>query len=305
MDPPPQDNFLASMYQLWILSALDNIGQLKPLGRAMVEFPLDPVLSKMLVTSVDMGCSDEVMTIVSMLSVPAIFFRPKGREEISDQAREKFQVAESDHLTYLNVYTQWKINKYSSNWCTEHFVHVKSLRKVREVRSQLKLIMDSQKMSVLSCGNEWDIIRKCICAGYFHQAARLKGVGEYVQMRTGMPCFLHPSSSLYGMGYTPDYVVYHELLMTTREYMICVTSVEGEWLAELGPMFYAIKHSGGSHAENRVLDKQSLKQIEDEMETAGEEYKRVKQLKHLDANINKYFQNLILDRLLQAAFVHQ
>ena len=46
-----------------------------------------------------------------MLSVPSIFFRPKGREEESDQAREKFQVPESDHLTYLHVYQQWKINK--------------------------------------------------------------------------------------------------------------------------------------------------------------------------------------------------
>lgn len=47
-----------------------------------------------------------------MLSVPAIFFRPKGREEDSDAAREKFMVPESDHLTYLNVYQQWKRNGY-------------------------------------------------------------------------------------------------------------------------------------------------------------------------------------------------
>ena len=53
--------------------------------------------------------------IVSMLSVPAIFYRPKGREEDSDNAREKFQVPESDHLTYLNVYQQWKRNKYVIN----------------------------------------------------------------------------------------------------------------------------------------------------------------------------------------------
>ena len=52
--------------------------------------------------------------IVSMLSVPVIFYRPKGREEDSDSAREKFQVPESDHLTLLNVYQQWKKNKYSS-----------------------------------------------------------------------------------------------------------------------------------------------------------------------------------------------
>lgn len=53
--------------------------------------------------------------IVSMLSVPAIFFRPKGREEESDQAREKFQVPESDHLTFLHVYQQWKLNKWASD----------------------------------------------------------------------------------------------------------------------------------------------------------------------------------------------
>lgn len=47
-----------------------------------------------------------------MLSVPSIFYRPKGREEDSDNVREKFQVPESDHLTMLNVYNQWKQNKY-------------------------------------------------------------------------------------------------------------------------------------------------------------------------------------------------
>ena len=74
------------------------------------------------------------LVLVSMLSVPAIFFRPKGREEDSDAAREKFQVPESDHLTLLHVYNQWKTNKYSSSWCQKHFIHHKAMRKVREVR---------------------------------------------------------------------------------------------------------------------------------------------------------------------------
>lgn len=60
----------------------------------------------------------------------------------------------------------------------------------------------------------------------------------------GMPCHLHPSSALYGLGYTPDYVVYHELVFTSKEYMQCVSAVEPEWLAELGPMFFSIKVRG-------------------------------------------------------------
>jgi pre-mRNA-splicing factor ATP-dependent RNA helicase DHX38/PRP16 len=50
-----------SMYQLWILGALDNTGLLTQLGRQMVEFPLDPALSQMLITSVEMGCSSEIL----------------------------------------------------------------------------------------------------------------------------------------------------------------------------------------------------------------------------------------------------
>lgn len=46
----------------------------------MVEFPLDPALSKMLIVSCDMGCSSEILLVVSMLSVPAIFYRPKVQD---------------------------------------------------------------------------------------------------------------------------------------------------------------------------------------------------------------------------------
>ena len=43
----------------------------------MAEFPLEPQLSKMLIQSVHLGCSEEVLTIVSMLSVQNVFYRPK------------------------------------------------------------------------------------------------------------------------------------------------------------------------------------------------------------------------------------
>ena len=109
------------------------------------------------------------------------------------------------------------------------------MHKAQEVRSQLIDIMKAEKMELVSCGTNWDIVRKCICSAYFHQAARIKGIGEYVNIRTGMPCHLHPTSALYGLGYTPDYIVYHhELIMMSKEYMQCVTAVDPNWLAEMG-----------------------------------------------------------------------
>lgn len=84
-----------SMYQLWTLGALDNTGRMTDLGRKMVEFPLDPTLSKMVIQSEIMGCSTEILTIVSMLSVPSLFFRPRNREDEADARKEKFQVSET------------------------------------------------------------------------------------------------------------------------------------------------------------------------------------------------------------------
>lgn len=267
MDPPPQENIMNSLYQLWILGALDNTGDLTRTGRQMVEFPLDPSLSKMLLYAHEKGeCSTEVLILVSMLSVPSVFFRPKDRAEESDAAREKFFVPESDHLTLLNVYLRAKQYRFDSAWCTRHFIHSKGIRKAREVHAQLLDLMKQQKLVPRSCGGSWDAIRKSICAAYFYNSSKIKGIGEYINMLTGIPSGLHPSSALFGLGYTPDYVCYHELISTTKEYMSCVTAVEGEWLAEAGPMFFSIKESFEATLARRQKSRQNQADMEEELQ---------------------------------------
>ena len=79
MDPPPIQSLILALETLYSLNALDNEGFLSKLGRKMAEFPLEPQLSKMLLTSVDLSCSDEIITIISMLSVQNVFYRPKDK----------------------------------------------------------------------------------------------------------------------------------------------------------------------------------------------------------------------------------
>jgi len=98
------------MYQLWVLGALNDQAELTDIGRRLSTFPMEPALAKMLVVAQLNQCTNEMLTIVSMLSVPSVFYRPKERAEESDAAREKFFVPESDHLTLLHVYTQWESN---------------------------------------------------------------------------------------------------------------------------------------------------------------------------------------------------
>ena len=286
LDPPPQDTISTSLFDLWSLGALDNIGDLTRMGRRMTAFPMDPSLAKLLITSSELyGCSEEILTIVSMLSVPSVFYRPKERQEEADAAREKFFDPESDHLTLLHVYTQWRSNNYADGWCIRHFLHPKALRRAKEIRDQIHDIMVMQKMEFISCGTDYDVIRKCICSGYYHQAAKLKGVGEYMNLRTSVTVQLHPTSALYGIGYLPDYVVYHELILTSKEYMSTVTKVDPHWLADLGGVFYSLKSKNYSARDKRVTEMEFNRKIEIETKMRDDKEREEKRLAQLEAGV--------------------
>jgi pre-mRNA-splicing factor ATP-dependent RNA helicase DHX38/PRP16 len=279
MDPPPQDTITTSLFDLWALGAIDHVGELTAMGRTMTAFPMDPSLAKLLImSSQEYACSEEMLTVVSMLSVPSVFYRPKERQEESDTAREKFFVPESDHLTLLHVYNQWKSNGFSDGWCVRHFLHPKALRRAKEIREQIADILALQKdMRLVSCGTDWDTIRMCICSGYYHQASKVKGIGEYINLRTSITVQLHPTSALYGLGYLPDYVVYHELILTSKEYMSCVTSVDPHWLADLGGVFYSLKEKGYSGRDKKVFEREFNRKMEIEMQM-NEERERAKRI---------------------------
>ncbi|XP_076180769.1 ATP-dependent RNA helicase pea isoform X2 [Ptiloglossa arizonensis] len=137
MDAPPVESLIMALESLHSLSALDNEGLLTRLGRRMAEFPLEPNLSKMLIMSVHLQCSDEILTIVSMLSVQNVFYRPKDKQALADQKKAKFNQPEGDHLTLLAVYNSWRNNKFSNAWCYENFVQIRTLKRAQDVRKQL------------------------------------------------------------------------------------------------------------------------------------------------------------------------
>ncbi len=109
LDPPPHDMLVKGLQMLYALGALNHTGQLTILGRRMAEFPLEPMLSKMLIKSQQYKCIDQIMTICAMLSVGnSVYFRPKDKKMHADNARKTFFRPGGDHLTLLNVYNTWK-----------------------------------------------------------------------------------------------------------------------------------------------------------------------------------------------------
>ncbi|KAM3716919.1 putative pre-mRNA-splicing factor ATP-dependent RNA helicase [Dirofilaria immitis] len=224
MDAPPVEAMITALTQLHTLSALDNDGLLTRLGRRMAEFPLEPSLAKLLIMSVDLCCSDEVLTIVSMLSVQNVFYRPKDKQEIADQKKAKFHQPEGDHLTLLAVYNSWKHHHFSQPWCYENFIQIRTLKRAQDIRKQLLSIMDRHKLNTISCGRDVQRIQKAICSGFFRNAAKRDPQEGYRTIVDGQNVYIHPSSALFQNQ--PEWVVYHELVMTTKEYMREVTAIE-------------------------------------------------------------------------------
>uniref|UniRef100_A0A7E4UXC1 RNA helicase n=1 Tax=Panagrellus redivivus TaxID=6233 RepID=A0A7E4UXC1_PANRE len=238
MDAPPLEAMITALQQLHQLSALDDDGLLTRLGRRMAEFPLEPALAKFLIMSVDLGCAEEVLTIVAMISVQNVFYRPKDKQEQADERKSKFHQPEGDPLTLLAVYNSWKHNNYSQSWCYQNFVQVRQLKRSQDVRKQLLGIMDRHKLSVQSCGRDVQRVQKAICSGYFRNAAKRDPQEGYRTLVDGQTVYIHPTSSLFQQQ--PEWVVYYELVMTTKEYMREVTTVDPKWLIEFAPSFFKL-----------------------------------------------------------------
>merc|ERR1719284_1070734 len=236
MDPPPVQTLINAMESLWTLAALDDEGMLTTLGRKMAEFPMEPNLSKMLLTSVDLRCSDEIMTVVAMLSVQNVFYRPKEKQAIADQKKARFHQPEGDHCTLLEVYKTWAHNRFSNPWCYENFIQARALRRSQDVRKQMITLMDRYKFTIVICGNDYNRIRKSIAAGYFGNACRRDPQEGYRTLTEHQQVYIHPSSALYQRN--PEWIVYHELVLTSKEYLRECTTLEPQWLPELAPNLF-------------------------------------------------------------------
>ncbi|KAG7599017.1 Helicase C-terminal [Arabidopsis suecica] len=241
MDPPPAEALVKSLELLFALGALNKLGELTKAGRRMAEFPLDPMLSKMIVVSDKYKCSDEIISIAAMLSIGgSIFYRPKDKQVHADNARMNFHTGNvGDHIALLKVYSSWKETNYSTQWCYENYIQVRSMKRARDIRDQLEGLLERVEIEISSNLNELDSVRKSIVAGFFPHTAKLQKNGSYRTVKHPQTVHIHPNSGLSQV--LPRWVVYHELVLTSKEYMRQVTELKPEWLIELAPHYYQLK----------------------------------------------------------------
>ncbi|KAF4319141.1 hypothetical protein G195_007444 [Phytophthora kernoviae 00238/432] len=228
IEKPLKTSLVKALEKLYALGALDN-------------------------KATELGCAEEALSVVSMLSVESIFYSPRDKKAEAAQSRARFIAYEGDQITLLNVFNAYVQcgAKQRNKWCRDHYINHRAMTRVESVRMQLKGYLEKLELPIDSSFPDIDPLRKSIVAGFFLNTA-MRSVAEGLGgSKTAYKTMcgrseivkVHPSSSLFMRNPPPKWVVYNELVFTSKHYIRSVLVIEKEWLGELAPTFFAKKSS--------------------------------------------------------------
>ncbi|CAH9073997.1 unnamed protein product [Cuscuta epithymum] len=275
LDPPSVESLEDALRQLYLNDAIDENGSITCLGRTMAELPLEPSLSRTLIEANHLGCLSQALTVAAMLSAETNLLLGPSRnvtEKKRKQAPSNLPDGSGwgDHIQLLQLYELWNQTDYSIDWCNEHNLQVRGMMFVKNVRKQLTQIMQKMPKESLvvqtsrrhkESEQDYKNLRKALCAGYANQLAE-RMIHHNGYRTLGFKSQLvqvHPSSVLKADddGMLSNYVVYHELISTTRPYMRNVCAVEMQWVL---PVLERLKNlnvkklSGGSYHREEIIE---------------------------------------------------
>eukprot|EP01080_Neovahlkampfia_damariscottae_P004211 gene4211-7548_t len=241
IDKPSKKSLIKSFELLVSLNALElNTFKLTKFGKKLAEFPLPPMFSSVLLKSSEFKCTEEILTIISMLSVESIFFSPQNKREESDKSKMKFSSIYGDLISLLKVYDEYKKVKGDSNWCWNNFINSKSMKKVMLIRKQLKDLLIKLNVPIESSkGNNDDMlnIRKALASGFFlNSATRIGKKRVYKTLFHHLEVRIHPSSII--PDPLPKTIIFTSIVETSKLYIRDICSIETEWLAEISPNLF-------------------------------------------------------------------
>ncbi|KAF2070679.1 hypothetical protein CYY_008005 [Polysphondylium violaceum] len=202
IEPPSSQQILSSINELISINALDSQQKLTPLGYHLANLPVDVYIGKMLLFGCIFRCIDPILTIAAVLSSKSPFLNPPDKKIRPQQA---FSIHQSDHLSLVNVYNQWKQSIASgkeSSFIKDNYLSLPVLQTIQDLKFQFietlseigflpsgitsKALVKEQKRNKGSdcvdqvCGyiynsnsDKTKILTGVICAGMYPKIARI------------------------------------------------------------------------------------------------------------------------------------
>lgn len=250
LDPPSSESLEDALKQLYLIDAIDENGSITSFGRTMAELPLEPSLSRTLMEANECGCLSQALSVAAMLSAETTLLPGRSKDNEKKRKRTPLDLPDGsgwgDHIQLLQIYEHWDRTNYDIDWCKDRDLQVRGMLFVKNVRKQLSQIMQKIAKGSLDVrtNGKWkeselsyQKLRKALCIGFANQLAErmihhngYRTLGFKPQLVQ-----VHPSSVLRpdDDGKLPEYVVYHELIATSRPYLRNVCAVEIDWVVPI------------------------------------------------------------------------
>ncbi len=269
VQPPDNRNITDGMRLLEELAAVDSqkgnqekrqsVIRLTKAGRLLSKFPIDPRLAKMVLSAIKFGCIEQVLIIVSALSIQDPRERPHEKLQAADEKHNRFKNQHSDFVSLLNLWhyvsdqqkdlTQNQFRKL----CQREYLSYVRLREWQDIFSQLKLTLKEQKIPLTQVDYHFAIedskstqakqddkksalpaslvsVHQALLAGLLSHLGQQDENREYKGAR-GSKFFIFPGSAL--AKKSPKWLMSAELVETSRLFARMNARIDPLWIEPL------------------------------------------------------------------------
>ena len=240
VESPSQGTIQDAMESLHFLGALSE-GQITEKGRWIARLPFDPRLGLLTYLGREQGILYDCVVVAAVMSSEGgVFYRGSSEEvrRVHDVTKTVFSLDKGDCITSLAVYKTWLRvpEKERSTWCLQNGLNAKALRGIKETVSEVcRVLKQDLQIRDFSEKDVTEDLRKmivtCYSANLCHYLGR-ENAGYYVP-RSSRRVHLHPSSCLKTLASVPEWVVFDQLIQTSRDFITGITPVEESWIAEM------------------------------------------------------------------------
>jgi pre-mRNA-splicing factor ATP-dependent RNA helicase DHX15/PRP43 len=262
IEPPSPETMFRAIDNLVKLGVLEKSdGTLTNLGRAMSMLPLEPKYAKVLFSAARRKCFSDVLSIISVISSGSWRLKDKKNKFLAESMQKQFfDVDGCDLMSVSNVFKAFENAENKIKFCKDNFLNFRTLNAATNVKKQLlqritrcsflgynfdtsTLISDPQILSIN--------LKKSFLEGFYANVAHLQNNGSYQVMKEDYSVLIHPSSAL---KKKKEFVLYLDLVLTSRNYMRMVSPIEPMWLFKMFPQFYSPEQI--PNLETKVVFKQ-------------------------------------------------
>lgn len=233
---PGKEGIIGAIDTLNMLGALDKDNSLSAIGKLMVQFPLEPRTSRIIVEAIMHypNVLEEVLIAASFLSANSPYILPPGEELEARRAHHSFRDIQGDFAAYLNLFRAFEkcdSAEKKSSFCKRFYLDERIMLEIENINAQLSDIVSQMNIPICGGGDKSDYLC-CIAAGMIQFVCVRAGRDNYKSLTQDRIC-IHPGSVMFKQD--PLYIVAGEIVRTSRMFAMSISPLTKNILNKLSP----------------------------------------------------------------------